>query len=247
MMQTDREGNVAIVRMSNGEKNPIDAEFTSDLGLAFHELRDDDSVRGVVLASAAERFFAIGLNLPKLLDAGKDEMRAFHRHFLDVCVGIYTYPKPVVAAIDGHATAGGCTIALCADYRVISRGRRLMGLNVTKLGVPVPLPAVLMLNSIVGEANAKRVVDDGELYGPDRLLELGMVDRVVEGSAVAEAVAMAGRLGEAPGVFAQNKRVRVAKNVERMEAEGGVSEEEFLRCWWSEGAQEKLREASGRF
>lgn len=77
-------------------------------------------------------------------------------------LALYTLPKPVVAAITGHAIAGGCILALCCDYRFISEGRKLMGLNEVKLGVPVPYLADRVLHALVGTRYAREIIESGE-------------------------------------------------------------------------------------
>ena len=99
--------------------------------------------------------------------------------FNQVCMELYTMPKPTVAAVTGHAIAGGCILALCCDYRFAAEGRKLMGLNEIRLGVPVPYLADCVLRQIVGARNAREIMETGEFYLPEQSLQIGMIDRVL--------------------------------------------------------------------
>jgi enoyl-CoA hydratase/carnithine racemase len=74
-----------------------------------------------------------------------------------MCLEMLTISKPLVAGIAGHAIAGGCILSLCCDYRFISEGRKLIGLNEIKLGVPVPYVADCILRKLIGHRLARDV------------------------------------------------------------------------------------------
>jgi enoyl-CoA hydratase/carnithine racemase len=158
-------------------------------------------------------------------------------------------PKPTVAAIAGHAIAGGCILALCCDYRVIGDGRKLMGLNEIKLGVPVPYVADRILRDLVGGRHARQVVESGDFYRPEEALSLGLVDQVCPAEQVlSQAIDRASQLGSSsPEAFAMIKRNRV----ERLEAEilARLEDKEglFVERWYSEEARARLREAMEKF
>jgi len=139
--------------------------------------------------------------------------------------------------------------SMCCDYRFIAEGRKLMGLNEVKLGVPVPYVADRVLHALVGARQARRVMEGGEFYGPEESLEMGMVDQVwpLE-RVVEEAVEKAEALGSLPGTaYGMIKRNRV----EAVEAEIAAWREEkegaFIECWYSDEARERLREAMDKF
>ena len=92
---------------------------------------------------------------------------------------LFTFPKPTAAAISGHAIAGGCILTLCCDYRYIAEGRKLMGLNEIKLGVPVPYVADCILRSLVGFRHAREIMESGDFYQPETSFQKGLVDAVL--------------------------------------------------------------------
>ena len=97
----------------------------------------------------------------------------------------YDFPRPVVAAVNGHAVAGGLILALCADHRVGARGASY-GLTETRVGTPYPAAALAIVRAELAPAAARRLVLGAELLDADRALELGLVDELAEADAVLE-------------------------------------------------------------
>jgi enoyl-CoA hydratase/carnithine racemase len=242
-------GPVALIRLNHGVTNPIGMRLVSELSGLIREVRDRSDLQSLVLSSASEKFFSIGFDIPNLIDAGEAEFAAFFRAFNHVCLDLYTLPKPTVAAITGHATAGGCILALCCDYRLIAAGRKLIGVNEIKLGVPLPYPADCILRGLLGLGAAREVTDRGEFYLPEAARALGLVDQVTPPEEVVPAaVARAGELGAMPeGAFAAIKRNRVEEIEEQVRNRGEEKEREFLLRWLSEPTRRRLVEAAARF
>jgi len=243
-----REG-TALVSLDRGATHAIDHRTIDELLSLLETLSADSSVRSLVLGSVNDKFFSIGFDIPRLLELEPEEMGRFFHDFNSLCLALYTFPKPAVAAITGHAIAGGCILALCCDERYIAEGRKLMGVNELRLGVPVPFLAQQVLAMVCGEATARRVVDGGDLYEADRLLELGIVDRVAPLPEVRPlARARSGELGALPPLgFAGSKGHRVEGVVERFLSRRDEREGAFLACWHSAEAQALLREAAEKF
>ncbi|MHA1975774.1 MAG: enoyl-CoA hydratase/isomerase family protein [Candidatus Hodarchaeales archaeon] len=177
-MKITLKDKVTIIELDNEVTNAISSEFVSDLRKILHKKESDDESKAIILTSSNTKFFSIGLNIPELYDFSKQEFTQFYRNFNELCLELYLYSKPTVAAITGHAIAAGCILALCCDYRFISGGKKLMGLNEIKLGVPVPYPAIHILENMIGLKETKEFVYTGEFLPPESLLELGIVDNI---------------------------------------------------------------------
>jgi enoyl-CoA hydratase/carnithine racemase len=243
-----KEG-VAIVSLDRGVTNPLNLQLVTDLSKALAEIKDDPESRGVVLTSTSQKFFSIGLDIPWMYPLSREQFTRFYQAFNRVCMEIYTFPKPVVAALLGHAVAGGCILALACDYRVIAEGKKLMGLNEIKLGVPVPFPGHCMLQQLLGYRKARDLTDTGEFLPAEQLLQIGLVDDVLlQDQVLPRAIQMAGSLGAfPPEAFAAIKRNRVAEIEARVRAHGAEKEAEFLDCWHSPGTRARLKEAMEKF
>ncbi len=239
----------AVLKLKNGVTNPLSLEFVKALTEAVVSIKDNETVSSLVICSANEKFFSIGWNLPELINYDREQFSEFFRAFNRLSMEIYTFPKPVITAISGHAVAGGCLLALCSDYRFIAEGRKLMGLNEIKLGVPIPYPGDCMLRNLTGYRNARDIVDFGEFYEPDRLLELEMVDKVLPPEElINEALREAKTLGSFPAeAFMITKESRIEDIVTVIKSREKAKEESFLDCWFSEPARAGLKAAAKKF
>ena len=249
MISTDYHDTVAIVKLDRGTTNALNLELLTKLGETLHSVQQDSSVHSLVIASSNEKFFSIGFDIPQLFELAEEDFGVFYRAFNQVCLDLHRLPKPTIAAITGHAVAGGCILALCCDYRLIAEGRKLMGLNEIKLGVPVPYLADCVLQNLVGVRVAREITDSGEFYESAELLRMGMVDQVLPLEQVLpESIAKAGSLGsssqEAYAMIKQNR-------VEMVEAQVQMQLEEkarfFIKCWYSPETRTRLREAMEKF
>ena len=249
MIRIEHHGEVAIVKLDRGVTNTIDLQLVEELSETLQGVTHDPGVHSLVLGSSNERFFSIGFDIPQLFGLARQDFKFFYQTFNRVCMDLYTLPKPTIAAITGHAIAGGCILALCCDYRFIAQGRKLMGLNEIRLGVPVPYLADCVLRHIVGVRYARDIMDIGEFYQPEESLQMGIVDQVLPLEQVLpKSIEKARLLGGSPQeAFAMIKRNRIegveAQILTRLEEK----ERFFVDCWYSGEARERLREAMEKF
>lgn len=249
MIQLDDQKGIRILTLSRGVTNAINLELVTELSRALEQLQADPECRGLVLTGAGEKFFSIGLDIPELIPLAEEEFTRFYRAFNRLCLDLFTLPKPTVAALSGHAIAGGCILALCCDYRLIAEGKKLMGLNEIKLGVPVPYPADRILQRLTGWSMAREVMDGGEFYGGMELLARGLVDQVllpekVLSAAVEKAAALGAPSFEAFALIKRNRtepiKVSILANLDERERR-------FVERWYSPQARELLKEAMKKF
>jgi len=246
---TERVDRVALIRLNRGVTNALGPACVADLARALREAREDEDIRGLVITSAGEKFLSIGWDIPHLYALDREAFRAFFRAFNEMCRSLFTMPKPTAAAIAGHAVAGGCILAICCDYRFIAEGRKLMGLNEIKLGVPVPWLADRVLRSIVGEHRAERIIAEGEFYEAARCRKMGLVDEVLPPDVVLDrAIEKVRSLDAFPAAaWALIKRSRTMEIESAVDALGPEREQEFLDHWFSDEARDRLGAAMERF
>lgn len=243
------QDNVAVLRLNRGVTNPLSKDLVDELCGIIGEWKQDPAVESLVLTSANEKFLSIGFDIPRLIGLSRKEFTIFFRSFNRFCLDLYTLPIPTVAAITGHATAGGCILALCCDYRFIAEGKKLMGLNEIKLGVPVPYLPDLILQSLAGVPNAREIMETGEFYPPGELFRMGVVDRVLPlDQVLSRAVEKARYLGSMQQkAYALIKRNRVEEIEGRLLANREEKEKEFIDCWFSDYVRDRLEEAAEKF
>src|SRR3982074_789608 len=158
-----REGGVGRVVMHRKGNNAIAEDLMQELAAAVRELGEDPAVRVVVLASEYEKYFSVGADLtmlgaidrsaPDAVDQIGGLMKRMNDHFST----IERCPKPVIAAINGHAVGGGSELTLCCDYRVmVDDGRSRIGQTESSLGIIPGAGGTQRLPRLIGKAKDKR-------------------------------------------------------------------------------------------
>ena len=180
----------------------------------------------------------------RMFSAGVDLLRVSSRRAglcaqvpADRCTGSMTrcssIRKPVVAAINGHAIAGGCVLACCADRRIMARGGGRIGVTELLVGVPFPALAFEIVRFAVPRRHLPEFTFGGATYDTDAALERGWVDEAVETDALMpRAVAAAQELARlSPSAFAQTKKQIRQEVSERVERSGDTDRSDRHRIW----------------
>jgi len=201
-----REGAIARVVMHRKGNNSIAGDMVSELVAAFEELGADPEVRVIVLASEYERYFSVGADLGEMaaIDRGATDaveqiygfMRSGQRGFDQIAAT----PKPVIAAINGHALGGGCELALTCDYRVmVEDGRSKIGQTESALGIMPGAGGTQRLVRLIGKAKAYPMLLESQRLSAKEAEAVGLVDRAVAPEEFAGVVdELAQRLAKAP-------------------------------------------------
>lgn len=234
-MRIERSGELAVLHLTAGKANAINDAFLSSLSGLLDGLGD---ARAAVITGSGAAFSA-GLDLPALIGLDRAGIAAFMRRFSDVMLRVFELPIPLVAAINGHAIAGGCVLALQADVRVMSQGK--IGLNEAQLGIGLPAVVLETLRCQVPASSLVPIALEGRLFTPDEALRLGLID-AVEADPVASALARARALA-LPAAGAVKRAIRRPVS-ERIRA--GDDASAWLEGWFSTEAQARLRVAVAR-
>lgn len=200
-IRVDRDGLAAVITLNRPEDyNAFDETMMDALTGALQDVRDDDAVRGVVLTGKGRAFCAGGdLKYVSGYEGGPaDAFRlvagAFHR----VIVEIRRMNKPVVAAINGPAAGGGFSLAMAADFRVMGKSA-VLKLGYLSAGLCIDGGGTHTLPRLVGIARAMEIAALDEPIGAERAFDSGLVTIIADDNrVVAEAVALAGRIGSGP-------------------------------------------------
>ncbi|MDN5780512.1 MAG: enoyl-CoA hydratase/isomerase family protein [Luteimonas sp.] len=177
-------GDIRELQLDRAPVNALNPMLCSQLSAAIGEAVAD-GVGGIVL-SGGPKVFSAGLDVPFLLTLpDRDALKAAWEQFFHAARELARCPVPVVAAINGHAPAGGCVLALCCDYRVMASGPYRIGLNETQVGLVAPEGIQSLLARVVGPHRAERLLVAGELVESEQALAIGLVDELASIDAVA--------------------------------------------------------------
>jgi enoyl-CoA hydratase len=246
-MKLEADRGIAVLRMDAGKANAINPAMLAGLDGALDRFLESDA-RAMVLTGTG-RAFSAGLDLRTLCALDRDAMRAFMQEFERVFLRVFLCPRPVAAAINGHAIAGGCVLALQADHRLAADDARVrIGLNETALAVG--LPAIVVETARVRLAPEAFLVGlvSGALHDPPAARALGLVDEAVPAAELLDrALAHARRLAEIPArAYAQTKAALRAPAAERVAATGAAVLDTWLDTWFSDEARRRIGETIAR-
>lgn len=162
----------------------LDAPGKNSLGTELMDsviarLREADGAP--LLLTGAKDAFSAGLNLKEVHGLDAPGMDVFLRKLDTLISTLFTYPGPTVAAVNGHAIAGGCILALACDHRVCTPDARArIGLNEVALGLQFPPGILRLLKARLAPEHLNEVALGARLYAPQDALRLGLVDEVSE-------------------------------------------------------------------
>ena len=231
MIETKTVDGIAVVTLAYGKVNALDTEFCAALAARFNELRASEA-KAIVLTGQGKTFSA-GVELIKLSAGGADYIRAFLPALHKLCEAIFFHPKPVVAAVNGHAIAGGAVLAACADRRVMARGQGRIGVTELLVGLPFPSLAFEVVRATVPARYLAEVVYSGATYEPDAALDRGWIDDISEPDELLEgALAIAQELGAlSPAAFAHTKAQIRQPFAERYARSGAATDKAATEVW----------------
>jgi enoyl-CoA hydratase len=228
MIEVGEEDGVTIMRMAHGKANAMSIDFCELMTARFEEL-NSSSTRAIVITGNG-RIFSAGVDLLLLLDGGVPYIRKFLPALSTMLATVFSYPKPVVAAINGHAIAGGCVLACAADKRLMAREAGRIGVTELLVGVPFPSAAMEIMRCAMSPQYFEDAIFSGATYAPSEAAERGLVNEIVEPDALlARAIAVGKTLAALPpSAFTLTKRQTRAPALERLEMDARRTEVEQI-------------------
>jgi enoyl-CoA hydratase len=223
---------VTVVQFDHGPVSALDLEFLLALRAELAELADSETA--LVLTGTGSAFSA-GVDLFRILDGGADYVAQFIPALSGAFDDIFAYRRPVVAAVNGHAIAGGCVIAACADHRFMAEGRGRIGVPELLVGVAFPAIALAAVRYATGDVGVADLVYSGVTLLPAEAQQRGLVDEVVpETELLDRAVAKAEQLASIPpATFVHTKRSLRERYWTEVDETGRHRDAEMLEVWKS--------------
>jgi len=226
MIQVEEQDDVAVVRLEHGKVNALDVELLRAISKTMHDL----NTAGAVVITGAGSAFSAGVDLRRIVDGGVAYGEEFLPALSEAFLAVFDCPRPVVAAVNGHAIAGGCIIAAASDLRLMSAGT--IGLTEVLVGVQFPTVPLEIAQHAFG-AVATRLALTGETFGAEDALRLGLVDEVVSpGELLPQAVGRAAALARiSANVYAATKEQLHRRARQRIEERRVVDDRAAAAVW----------------
>jgi enoyl-CoA hydratase len=173
---------IAVLTLASDKVNALDVATLGEIASYLDRAAPDPAVRALVVTGAGS-IFSAGLNVNEVLDHEKDRTGVLLDALRDALVGLFRFPKPTVAAINGPAIAGGCILACACDKRLIAAGARI-GATELKVGVAFPVFAVELLRHACG-SSAEQLMFDAALLDAEEACACGLAHQVVTADSLA--------------------------------------------------------------
>jgi len=193
-----REESFAVITLNRPPANAISEPLMRELNAALNSIETDDSVRSIIITGTGDRIFCAGADLGSAFSGG--DVDTFIRFGNAVVRRIERFPKPVIAAMNGHALGGGCEIAMACHFRLLKDTAR-MGQTESNLGITPGFGGSQRLPRLVGRTKALEFLIMGTQVPASECLALGLVNRLTkEGETLNDAKALAREIAKRPPI-----------------------------------------------
>jgi enoyl-CoA hydratase len=246
MIDIKTQAGIAVLTLTHGKANALDIELCEALTARFQELRGSDA-KAVVLTGQG-KIFSAGVDLIRLSEGGAAYVRKFLPALHKLYDTVFYHPKPVVAAINGHAIAGGCVLACCADRRIMANDGGRIGVTEMLVGVPFPALAFEIMRHATPPYFFSETILSGATFAAEVAAHRGWVNEAVEPALVMErAIAAAQSLAAlSPAAFAQTKMQIRQAVTERMTQSGEATDKAVTAIWTAQETLHYIRDYVAR-
>lgn len=236
---------IATLRLAHGKVSALDLELCNAIAREFESAATSNDVRAVILTGTGTTFSA-GVDLRRLVDAGNDYVQDFVEAFDAMIRAMFVFPKPAIAAINGHAIAGGAIMAFACDYRLMTGGR--IGVPEALVGVPFPPLALEVVRFGVPKQHLQSVVLLARTYELADAKSIGLVDEAIGAGALMERANQIARqmASITPDAFRLTKRQLREPYVRDAAAVASVSADEIDALWAAPATHQHIREYLAR-
>lgn len=237
--RTDRDG-IAVLQLNHGKASALDLELLEETRRQLAAIAASDA-RAVVITGTGN-IFSAGVDLFRLVEEGAPYVERFFPAMTGAFHDLFLFPRPVVAAVNGHAIAGGAIINAAADYRLMAAGNGRIGMPELAVGVPFPALALEVARFGVASQYVQEMIYTGKTITPDEALRRGMIDEIVDGAALLDrAIAAATDLGSRPrDAFRLTKRQLREPFTDRAR-KFSTADREAMELWSSPKTHDAIR------
>ena len=210
MIETEDRGPVRVIALHRPPVNALNLPLAEALNRAARGARDDADCKALVL-TGAPGVFSAGIDTREVPAYDAATRSAMLRTINRTISELYALPKPVVAAVSGHALGGALVLVLACDFRLAARGEFRLGLTESAAGIPFPAGPLAVVRAELSPESARLLALTSLVAGPEAPVLRGVIDRVVDPPALlGEAVQEANRLAALPAYGRVKEQLRAA-------------------------------------
>jgi enoyl-CoA hydratase len=241
MIERTLQDGILTLRLAHGKASALDVELLEALQRELEGVAAE--VRALILTGTGS-IFSAGVDLLRLTKEGEPYVRRF-LPLLSGCIRtLFTFPRPVVMAANGHAIAGGCILMQTGDIRLMAEGNGRIGIPELLVGVPFPILPLEVVRFAVPPDKMQTLVYTGKTVLPPEALTMGLIDEVVAADKLqARALELARQLAQVPPAsFRLTKQLLRAPTLERIDRGQATSDAAALAVWTAAQTQETIQE-----
>ncbi len=246
MLRTTDHGLIRELTLDHPPVNALRLELLEALASAVEAARGDE-VQALVL-SGRTGCFSAGLDVPHLLELEREQVTDTFKALFDCTQALGTSGVPVVAAVGGHAPAGGAVLAIFCDYRVMAEGAFKIGFNEVQVGLAMPPIIQAAICRVVGPYQAERLCVEAQLLDPRDAKRIGLVDELAAPEEVVHrALEWCRRLiSLPPNAMKATRALARADLVQKLEDPFEIALEDMAKAWFDEETQTALHRLASR-
>ncbi|MGB2692595.1 MAG: enoyl-CoA hydratase/isomerase family protein [Thermodesulfobacteriota bacterium] len=236
------ENKTAIITINRPKVNALNDRLIVELRAAFQNAQSNDYINAVILTGEGS-FFSFGFDVPEFVSYPKSSFESYVINYSELIKEIFMFPKPVIAALNGHAIAGGCVLALACDYRVMVSPKAKIALNEMTFGSSLFSCVTETLQYAVGNKNSEKIVYSGKMHSAQEALSLGLIDQIANEDQFSQLVSEVAQdfAGKDKTAFASIKKMLKQETLNRIESRERETISEFVDIWYSQDTRENLK------
>jgi enoyl-CoA hydratase/carnithine racemase len=246
-IQLERIGQIAVLRIDRPPANAIDLELAKEFSVVLEGI-DDSAATSALIITGAGGCFCAGLDLKALPKYDRAQQESMIMQLNHLFGGLYGLRVPTIAAVNGHAIAGGVILTLACDYRIGAHGDYKLGLAEARVGVPFPVSAMSIVQSELSPAVARSMVLTARNSSPQEAQSMGVLDELQPGDLLmSRAVEVAEEMTALPrAMFTRIKRQLRAAALSHIDDAMSHRKEPMLDSWLTEETRAASAEALRR-
>ena len=241
MIKSDINGDIGIISIDRPPVNAINPELVSSLSQALNSFKSNDKINGVIL-QGRDGIFSAGLDITHLFPKDREYIDSFWKDFSTILLNMFSFPKPLYSSISGHCPAGGTVMVIMSDYRIMSKGKYVIGLNEVDVGLTVPYGIGMVFQYVMGNRNAEELLLKAKLISPDEALRVGLVDELCPPETLLDTTLE--RIAVASDLYSpqqtKTKQILREQTLNIVQQNFDRDAQLILDSWFSESGQQRL-------